>query len=70
MTATMTRAEQDRLTRLLIADQLGIATDAITADILFEYGVGSLDEGAASVLWLRNYTPVKARGETHVALLG
>lgn len=57
MTATITRAEADRLTRTLIADRLGLPVAAIQHNHEWEFHMGSLDEGSASVLWLRNYVP-------------
>jgi len=60
---SMIRAEADRLTRQLITDILGIAATDVTPEQLFEYGVGSMDAGACSVLWLRDFKPTE--GGTH-----
>ncbi|MDQ2785774.1 MAG: hypothetical protein M3Y58_12315 [Chloroflexota bacterium] len=62
MTATVTRAERDRLTRLLIAERLGLPVAAIGPAHEWEFNLGSLDDGAACVTWYRDYKP--ARTET------
>ncbi len=57
MTATITRAEADRLTRTLIAGILGITPDAVTIEHQWHHELGSMDEGARCVTWLRDYRP-------------
>ncbi|MCA1668926.1 MAG: hypothetical protein LC793_16325 [Thermomicrobia bacterium] len=70
MTAPLSRAEQERFLYTLIAARLSIAPEAVNTLHLWEYELGHMDDGACSTLWLRDFRPATAKGDSDGSALG